>query len=100
MRRAKWPRGDNRLAVECTHDAMNFCRLQRLSKGEIGENRRQALCQHGFSRTGRADEDDVMAAGGGDFESALDVLLPFDVVEVGVVLRVLIEQFVEVDGGG
>ena len=32
-----------------------------------------------------------MAAGGGDFERALYVLLSFDVVEVRVVLRMLIE---------
>ena len=41
-----------------------------------------------------------MTAGGGDFERPLDVLLSFDVVEVRVVVRVLIEQIVEINMGG
>ena len=37
-----------------------------------------------------------MTAGGCDFERALDVLLPFDVVEVRIVLGMLVEQILEI----
>ena len=56
----------------------------------------QSFRQHGLARTGRADQDDVVTAGGGDFERAFDVLLSFDIVEVRIVLRMLTEQIFEV----
>src|SRR6266508_910001 len=40
-----------------------------------------------------------MAAGGSDFQSSLDMLLAFDVIEVSVVLRVLVKEIFEVDRG-
>ena len=41
-----------------------------------------------------------MAARRGDFEGALHMLLTFDVVEVGIVLRVLGKKLGEIDDGG
>ena len=81
---------------ERAHDAVDLGGLEGLGEGQVGENRRQPLGQHGLARAGRADQDDVVTAGGGDFEGAFDVLLAFDVVEVGIVLRVLAEQIVEI----
>jgi hypothetical protein len=48
---------------------------------------------------GGTDENHIVTAGGGDFESAFHVLLAFHIVEVGAVLRVLIEQVVEIGRG-
>ena len=78
-------------AVEQAHDAVNLGGLERFGEGQIRQDRRQPFRQHRFAGAGRADEDDVVAAGGGDFERALDVLLSFDVVEVRVVVRMLTE---------
>ena len=53
----------------------------------------QALGEHGLARAGRADHEDVVAAGGGDFESALGDVLAADVAEVeGKVLERSFEQ--------
>jgi hypothetical protein len=34
-----------------------------------------------------------------DFQSALDMLLAFDVIEISIVLRMLVKEILEVDGG-
>ena len=47
---------------------------------------------------GRADHQDVVAAGRGDQEGALGVVLPLDVDEVVLVVRELAEDLVEIDG--
>ena len=100
VRRAERPGGDDRLAAEGAHDAVDLGGFQSLGQCQIGKNGRQPFGQHGFAGTGRTDENDVVTAGGGDFEGAFDMLLAFDIVEVGVVLRVLTEQIVEIGAGG
>src|ERR1035437_7511999 len=75
---------------------MNLGGFQSLFKGERGEDGGQALGQHGFAGAGRADHENVVAAGGGYFEGALGRLLAAHVFEVnGEVL-----QFAEQGLGG
>ena len=46
------------------------------------QNGRQSCRQHRFSRAGRSDHQEIVAAGGGDFERALGAFLALDVGEV------------------
>ena len=75
---------------------MNLGGLEGLGEGQVGKNTGQPLRQHRLTGAGRADQDDVVTAGGSDLQRPLDVLLPFDVVEVRIVLRVLTEQIFEI----
>jgi len=52
---------------------------------------------HGFAGAGRADEQDVMAAGGGDLEGALDGFLAFDIGEIEFFVEGQLEEAVDVD---
>ena len=45
--------------------------LDRLGKGQGRQDRGQALCQHRFTRTRRADEQNIMSSRGGDLHRAL-----------------------------
>ena len=75
---------------------MNLRGLQRLVQRQRRQNGRQPLGQHGFAGAGRADEQHVMAAGGGDFQGALHVLLAFDLGEIQFVVVRLVENFCDV----
>src|ERR1039458_9794950 len=57
--------------VEYAGDGMNLGGFQSLFKGERGEDGGQALGQHGFAGAGRADHENVVAAGGGPLSGAL-----------------------------
>ena len=66
-----------------------------------GEGFGQAQCghavgEHGFAGAGRADHQQVVTSGGGDFECALGVVLAADLREVDRVVRVAFEQFLDV----
>jgi hypothetical protein len=76
--------------VEDAGDGVNFGGLEGFFKGEGREDGREAAGEHGFAGAGRADHEDVVATGGGDFESALGGLLAADVGEVeGEVLELV-----------
>ena len=87
MRRAKRPARHQRLArLEQADDAVNLGRLQRLLQRQRRQNGRQPFGQHGFAGARRADEQHVVAAGGGDFQRALDGFLAFDFGEIHLVV--------------
>ncbi len=44
-------------------------------------------CKHGFSGTGRADHENIMAARGRDFESTLYMCLPLYIRKVDIALH-------------
>ena len=97
MRRAKRPARHQRLArPQQPDDAVNLRRFQRLVQSQRRQNRRQPLGEHGFAGAGRADEQRVVAAGGGDFQGALYVFLAFDLGEIQVVVVRLVENFGDV----
>jgi hypothetical protein len=94
MRRAERPPRHQRLARrQQPDDAVNLRRLQRLVQSQRRQNRRQPLGEHGFAGAGRADEQRVVSAGGGDFQGALHVFLALDLGKIQVVVVRLIEDF-------
>jgi hypothetical protein len=78
--------------VEHAGYGVNLGGFQRFVEGERRENRRQPLGKHGFSGAGRADHENVMAAGRGNFESALGGLLAAHIFEVDGKMLQLAEQ--------
>ena len=94
--RAEGAMGDEAVvAVEDAGDGVDLGGLEGFFEAQRREDGGQALGEHGFAGAGRADHEDVVATGGGDFESALGYVLAADVAEVGLVL----DGFVEQDGG-
>ena len=68
--------------IEHAGDAVNLGGLQRFFKGEGRQDGRHAFGEHGLAGAWRADHQDVVAAGAGDFERALGGLLAANVFEV------------------
>ena len=91
VRRAEGAVGDQAaVRVEHAGDGVDLGGLERFFEAQRREDRRQALGQHGLAGAGRADHQDVVAAGGGDFERALGDVLAADVLEVvGKVLQLV-----------
>ena len=56
--------------------------LQRLLPAHVRQDGGQPLCQHGLARAGGADHQQVVAAGGGDLQGPLHVLLAHHVPQV------------------
>src|ERR1700678_4437046 len=70
---AKGTAGDEGLAgFEQAHDAVDFGCLKRFFEGQRRQNGGEAFGEHGFTGARRTDEEDVVAAGGGDFQGAFD----------------------------
>ena len=93
VRRAEGPLRDQAGAgIEHAGDGVNLGGLERFVEGERGEDRRQALGQHGFAGAGRADHENVVAAGRGHFERALGGLLAAHIAEVDGEMLQLAEQ--------
>ena len=100
MGRAERPASDQRLArLEEPDDAVDLGRLQRFFQGERWQNGGQSLREHRFSRSGRADQQHVVASGSGDFQGALDRFLAFDFGEIDFFVVVLLEDLGDVDAG-
>jgi hypothetical protein len=59
--------------------------IEQFGRRERRQDRRQALRQHRLAGAGRADHQEIVAAGGGDLERALGGLLSLDVGKVGQV---------------
>jgi hypothetical protein len=79
---------------------VNLGGLERFFKRERRQDGGQPLGEHGLARAGRADHEDVVAAGGRNFKGALGGLLSAHIFEVdGEVLK-LAEQFLRVDVEG
>jgi hypothetical protein len=67
---------------------VNLGGLKCLFETKRRQDGRNALRQHGLARAGRADRQDVMATGAGNFEGALGGVLSANVFEIdGIVLR-------------
>jgi len=79
--------------VQHAGDGVNLGGLQCLLKSERSQDGGQALGQHGLARAGRADHENVMAAGCGYFESALGRLLAAHIGEVDGEVLQLAQQF-------
>ncbi len=86
--------------IEHSGDGVDLGGLERFFKGERSEDRGQALGEHGFAGAGRADHEDVVAAGGGDFESALGGLLAAHIFEVDGEVLQLAEKLFGLDAEG
>ncbi len=71
---------------------MNLRRLQCLLEGEWRQDGWHALRQHGLAGSWRADHQDVVTSGAGDFEGALGGLLSANIFEVHGKLLRLAEQ--------
>ena len=94
MRRAKRPLRHERLSgFQQADDAVDFRRFQRLVQSQRRQNRREPFCQHGFARARRADEQNIVSAGSGDFQRALHVFLAFDFGKIAVVIVLVLEKF-------
>ena len=63
--------------------------LQRLLPGHVRQDGGQAAGQHGLARAGAADEQQVVAAGGGDLQGPAAIFLAHDVPQVRQALRLL-----------
>ena len=69
-------------------------------QSERREDGGHALGEHRFAGAGRTDKQNVVTAGGGDFEGAFDGFLAFDVGEIKFVIGRLIENVRKIDAGG
>ena len=77
MRRAERAARDEGLTVrEHADHAENLGGLDGLLEGDGRQDRRKPLRQHGLTRAGRADHDEIVPAGSRDLERPLGVLLP------------------------
>lgn len=65
-----------------TEDGVDLRSLDHFGAVHRGQNGRQALGEHGLARARRSDEQDVVPAGGGHLERALDVLLRLDLGKI------------------
>ena len=63
-------------------DRLHHRHLQRLGRGEFGQNAGQAGCKQALARSGRADHQQVVAPGGRDFERAFGGFLPLHLFQV------------------
>ena len=66
--------------------------LQRLGAGHVRQDGGQALGQHGLACAGGADEQQVVAAGGGDLQRPLHIFLTHHVREVGKRLAIRLRR--------
>ena len=97
MRRAKRPRGDERLfAVQQAGDAVNLRRLDRFLQRHRRNDGGDAFRQHRFARAGRTDHEHVVTAGHRHFDRALHVALAFYVAEIDVVILVRRKEFAQI----
>jgi hypothetical protein len=83
MRRAEGPLRDKASrGVEHAGDGVDLGGLEGFFEGERRENGWQPLSEHGLSRAGRADHENVVTASGRHFKGALGSLLAANILEV------------------
>jgi hypothetical protein len=96
--RSKRAGGHQRLTgVQQTGDTVDFGGFQAFIQTHAGQNGGEPFGQHGFTAAGTADQEHVVHRGGGNFERALGVALPFYVLKVHVVILVLAENLFSVN---
>ena len=85
VRTAERSLGDERSAPwQLARHRVYLGRLQAFAQGQRREDGRQTLGHHRLAAAWRAHHDDIVSAGGGDFEGTLDTLLPFHLGKVEV----------------
>ena len=98
MRRAVRARADKAAGVfECARDGMNARGFDGFFERHRWKDSGNAFGEHGFSGAGRADEENVVATGAGNFESTFGGLLAVNFAEVDTVFRGFAEQKLRID---
>ena len=82
MRVAERPLAQQPAAAQPAGDRMDHADFERLGRFERRQDAGQPRRQHRLAGAGRADHQQIVPAGGGDFERALGALLALDVLEV------------------
>ena len=82
MRAAERPLGGERAAFDLAGDGSDHRDFKEFRWRQRRQDRGQPRRQHGFAGAGRADHQEVVAAGRGDLERALGALLALDVAQV------------------
>ena len=82
VRVAERPLAQQPAAAQPAGDRMDHAELERLGRVERRQDAGQPRRQHRLAGAGRADHQQVVAAGRGDLERALGALLALDVLEV------------------
>lgn len=98
MRRTKGARGDEgvfRVEQEAAN-AVDLGGLNGFIEGHRRDDGGDALGQHRFAGAGRADHEEVVAAGDGDFDGAFGTGLTLDFGEIDVVFLMLGEELGDV----
>ena len=78
VRRAERPPVGQRPALDLAGDRGDHGDFQKLGRRQWRQDRRQPRRQHRFAGAGRADHQQIVAAGGGDFERPFGAFLAFD----------------------
>ncbi len=81
--RAKRPVTGQGAAGDQAGDGMHHRGFQELLRSQGRQQAGQSLRQHRLARSRRPDVEQVVAAGGGDLQGALGVLLAFHLLQVG-----------------
>ena len=82
VRVAKRPLAQQSAAAQTAGDRLDHAEFERLGRFERRQDARQPRRQHRFARAGRSDHQQIVGAGGGDFERAFGALLALHVLQV------------------
>ena len=82
MRRAERPLIGQRAAVEFAGDGRDHRHFEQLGWRQRRQDRRQPCGEHRLAGARRADHQEMMSAGGGDFERALGAFLSLDIAQI------------------
>ena len=82
VRTAERPPVGQRAAFDLARDRGDHRDFQQLGGCQRWQDGWEPRRQHRFAGTGRSDHEQVVPAGGGDFERALAALLALDVLQV------------------
>jgi hypothetical protein len=82
MGRAERPGAGQGAAGDQPGHGMDKRGFQQLRGRQGREQPREALGEHGFARSGRADVEQVVTAGRGDLQGPFGALLPLDLLQV------------------
>ena len=83
VRRAERAHGDQPVVAQSARNGVDFGGLNHFLERHVGQNGRNALCKHTFSRAGRPYQQDVVSAGGGYLHSSLCLKLPLYLRKIG-----------------
>jgi len=98
---AKRARADQAAAIfKYASDAVNARGFDGFFERHRRKNGGNTFGEHGFASAGRPDEENVVTAGAGHFESALGGLLAVNIAKVDRVLRGFAEQLLGIDANG